>query len=306
MDGSLKALALCERLHRLWAFRGYQSTGRDVCAAALRHASAQPPTRERALALYTAGGLSTRLFDLDTAQGYHAEALAIRRELGDREGIGASLLGLGTVAICRRDYAEGIEFFEEALAVERELGDEFAEAVALGNLGWACKWVGDLEAALSYNEQGLAIRRRLGDQTGVANTLENLIGVARRRGDRAGARRYLRECLDVTRAMHLKHLVNAIISEAAKLAAAGDEQSLAARWLGACARLHAESGAALEPPAQDELDALLPAWRETVGGAAFDEAFAAGEALDAEEALDEIRAWFEPETVEPRGPSSPT
>src|SRR5207237_4588528 len=121
--------------------RGYLSEGREQLAGMLtlplpcpHQASAlqAPPSQSqaplqhlsRANALHGAGALAFYQGDYTASHSLHEEGLAIRRELGDKQGIAASLSNLGNVAAERGDYATAHSLHEEGLAIRRELGDK--------------------------------------------------------------------------------------------------------------------------------------------------------------------------------------
>ena len=73
--------------------------------------------------------------DLAAARALHEESLAIARELGNRNGVLASLGNLGIVSYELGDFAAARAQFEESLAISRELGDGHTTAMALHRLG---------------------------------------------------------------------------------------------------------------------------------------------------------------------------
>jgi hypothetical protein len=58
----------------------------------------------------------------------------IRREVGDRAYIAASLIRLGFIALGQGDLAAARSFFEEGLPIGRELGDQRRIAECLEGL----------------------------------------------------------------------------------------------------------------------------------------------------------------------------
>ena len=103
--GSEGGLRLCGALQRFWWTRGHLSEGREWCARVLGKAGAEERTSERAKALNVAGVLARRQGDYPAARALHEESLAIRRQLGDRRGMAASLNNLGNVAVKQGDLA---------------------------------------------------------------------------------------------------------------------------------------------------------------------------------------------------------
>ena len=193
-------LRLCGALQRFWSTRGHLVEGQEWCVRALERPGAEQPTLERAKVLTAAGSLANFQGDYALARAWHTESLTIRRQLGDRTGMAASLGNLGGVALDQSDYALAWALTEECLAISRELGHrEFIE-IALGNLASVARQRGDHSTARTLNEESMAIAREQGDRGGVAASLNNLGMIALDQGDLATARANFEESLGITRA----------------------------------------------------------------------------------------------------------
>jgi len=105
---------------------------------------------------------------------YYEEALAIRREIGDRRGEGSALTGLGLACCALGEARRAIGLFEQALAISREIGDRRGEGHGLGNLGSAYWSLGEVRRAMEYHGGALAIHREIGDRHGEGGDLGNL------------------------------------------------------------------------------------------------------------------------------------
>jgi predicted ATPase/DNA-binding SARP family transcriptional activator/Tfp pilus assembly protein PilF len=192
-------LLLTGALSRFWEVRGYLNLGRGYLSRALSRDECSAPTADRAKALQGAGSLANSQGDFASARVSLEESLTLRRELGDRRGIAASLFNLGLVAYAQGDYAAAKSLYEESLAIRRELGDKAGIAASLFNLGLVAYAQGDYAAAKSLYEESLAIRRELGDRRGIAVLLENLGLVVRSQGDYAAAKSLYEESLAIRR-----------------------------------------------------------------------------------------------------------
>ncbi len=192
-------LRMAGALSRFWYLRGHMSEGRQCTAEALATPGAEAPTLVRAKALYNAGYLASLQGDLEQARLALEESLLIRRELGDRQGIAASLNELGSMAYRRGDYPAARTHFEESLAVRRTLEDKRAIAIPLNNLGVLAVEQGDYARARELYEEGLVIFRDLGDNHSVASLLHNLGIVVAHDGDYATARALYEESLSLRR-----------------------------------------------------------------------------------------------------------
>ena len=303
--GSGRGLQLCGALQRFWVTRGHLSEGREWCARILGKAGGEERTPERAKALNAGGVLAYLQTDYPPARALYEESLAIRRQLGDRRGMAASLGNLGQVTSEQGDFTSARALHEESLAIWRELWDQSGIAVSLNNLGNVALDQGDYPAARSLHEESLAIRRGLGDQSGIAASLNNLGNVAHDQGEYAAARALYEQSLAIVRelgdrwriarsqsdlaivahdqgdyrvagALHQESLVIrrelgdrlgiAISLEGlAAVAAALGNLLRAGRLWGAAERLRTEVGSPLWPRGRPEYDRHVAAARAAVG-----------------------------------------
>ena len=118
-------LRLAGALWRFWQVRGHMGEGRkrltDVLGLGEAGGGSATWTAVRATALNAAGSLAGRQGDYGAARTLHEQSLAIRRELGDWQGIAFSLNNLGNIAMDEGDYASARSLHQESLAI-RELG----------------------------------------------------------------------------------------------------------------------------------------------------------------------------------------
>ena len=280
-------LRLCGALQRFWWTRGHLSEGRQWCTRVLGKAGAEGRTGERAYALNAAGTLAVYQGDYPAARALHEEGLAIRRELGDRSGIAASLGNLGNVAVNQSDYAAAKALHEESLAIRRELGDRFGIAVRLNNLGNVALAQGDYAAAMALHEEGLAIRRELGDRSGIATSLSNLGLVVLNQGDYPAARALLEESLAIRRELGDRSGIPYSLEGLAAVVASLRGSLRAAHIWGATERSRTELGVPLTPNERSRHDQFVAAARIASGDdAAFDNAWQEGRSLTLDQAID--------------------
>jgi predicted ATPase len=317
-------LRLAGALWRFWQTRGYLTEGRGWLEEAL--ASDQPaPSAARARALDGAGNLAETQGDYGQAIAFYEEALALRRGLGDKQGIAGSLNDLGNVAYWQGDYGRALALHEQSLALKRELGDRSDIAISLNNLGLAAYRQGDYDRAAALYEESLALKRALGNTRGIAVSLHNLGAVASSQADYARAAALHEESLALTRelgdsygiAILLNNLGNvagwqgdheraiALLREAllrsrdlgarelmaealeglAWVAAAGRQAQRAARFGGAAEALREALGVPLLPEQQADHDQAVQAMRAMLGEGDFAAAWAEGRALPLEAAI---------------------
>ena len=97
-----------------------------VRLAAEMHERLQGHLTDRELMLSSYGNLGLcyyRLGDYRRAGDHHQQALAIARDIGDRQGEGAVLGNLGLCYDSLGDYRRAIDHHQQALAIARDIGD---------------------------------------------------------------------------------------------------------------------------------------------------------------------------------------
>jgi len=82
-----------------------------------------------ALSLHPFGIIEQKKGNYEEAERLYNESLAIKKELGDREGIAKSLYNLGKIQQDRKNYEEAIQALSEAASVFEELKSPYFEDV---------------------------------------------------------------------------------------------------------------------------------------------------------------------------------
>ena len=226
-------LRLVGALWRFWMLQGYFTEGRGWLERVQERSSDAAPALQ-AKAFTGAGSMAWSQGNYQQAMRWHQQALALYREVGDKQGIAFALNNLGNQVQYQGDYKRARAFLEESLALYRELGDQWGIAIVLGNLGLGEAWQGDYERARVLFEENLALSRELQAKADIALALHNLGDVARYQGDHWGAMVYLEECLAVCEELGDKRLTAMTLNIL----------GLVARWQGNFARsaaLHTES-----------------------------------------------------------------
>jgi tetratricopeptide (TPR) repeat protein len=183
-------LRLAGALWRFWYVRGFASEGRrwleDLLAQQERtHGpfSASVPAKAYA----GAGVLASIQSDYGRATALLESSLRLRRELGDKRGIAASLSSLATVAYHQGNYEHAIPMYTESLSLYRELGDKEGISRTLNNLGALAEMQGSYQEAATLYQESLVLSIELGGQQDRANALFNLGSVLARLADHARA-----------------------------------------------------------------------------------------------------------------------
>jgi predicted ATPase len=199
-------ILLAGTLWRFWLMRSHLSEGREWLAGMLALTDGER-TAARAKALNGVATLAQNQSDYELARKLFEEGLMIYRELGDRNGIAASLTNLGWMAWRQSDYAAARALSEEGLALHRELGNSEGSIHALNNLGWVAHYSGDFELARSLFEECVSLWRKLGEKRSLAFSLTNLGRTTQKLGATERAAALLDEALTLIRQVGDRQLI---------------------------------------------------------------------------------------------------
>ncbi len=241
-------LQLAIALAPYWEVRGYLAEGRSWLE---RLAESEPATPEaRAAALNAAGVLANHQSDFAAARSMHAEALILRRSLGDLRKVAASLNGLASVGVSSGDYDAARPMFEEILHIGRQLDDPQITATCLVNLAAVTEhafeesvaWPYSLTDAREWLLEASTLLRSAGNVRGLAQTLENLGVVSAMEGHSDRARSYFRQCLDLYRQVGDKMGVAGTVRFLGQLSYREGDYDSAVQLLEECLALERELG----------------------------------------------------------------
>ncbi|MFX0066062.1 MAG: tetratricopeptide repeat protein [Candidatus Hermodarchaeota archaeon] len=112
--------------------------------------------------------------ELDKALEYHQQSLALRREVGKKEEIAASLNNIGIIYWQKGELNQALEHYQQCLVIFKELGNTQHIAASLTNIGTIYYHQGDLNQALKYYYESLELLKKLNDRQNIARTLNNI------------------------------------------------------------------------------------------------------------------------------------
>jgi tetratricopeptide (TPR) repeat protein len=227
------ALEIVGGIWMYWIIRGHHADADERCRAALALPGAVEPEievggviaaseiarvradwaraaelKERALALNDACYVDRRraalladlahiwihLGDLETAERFANEAVAIRRSVArdSPDGVGHALLALAEVREHQSRFDEAVAIYEESIELWGRSGLTGHVAFIRGRLlGRTFRRVGDVGAAYGTYRRALVEATRLNDTSTATVAIQGLAWVALERGDVAGAVRRL-------------------------------------------------------------------------------------------------------------------
>jgi predicted ATPase len=270
-------LRLSAAIWRFWESHNLIGEGRGWLESFLELVPGATATRAKALV--AAAAFAVYQGEFDAARPRAEEALSLYECLADKRGIAHAFNELGVIACYEGHYAEAKRFFEQSLAIKHELGSRWGIANTINNLGLIAGYQNDYKTAYALHAESLAIYRELGERNGVAVASGNLGHDAMRLGkwDEANARQA--ESLRLLDEFGDADGMAECFERLAMLANAQDEFRHAARWFGVANVLRGEAGTLPGLAHQREYETELTMTRAHLDAAAFEAAWAEGQAM---------------------------
>ncbi len=274
-------------LYVFWWIRGYHTEGRRWAEATLAHTS-DLSLVGRAKTLFVCGAMAMAQGEHSVAEACYTESCALFEAAGDVYGGAHPRLGLGLLAMSRRDAQRAEAYLRESAKAASEAGDNFWEALSLSALGMVSLGQGDYGEARTSLAEGLALSKRAGDRFSRYIALYNRSVLAQAQGDYDRATALFEEGLAFSQEVGDYANVAYCLEGLAAVAVARGEAYRGALLLGAAQRLRDGLGAAVYTyrPDLSLRERTMDAVRVRLGGPKFEEAWAQGEAMSFEQAID--------------------
>ena len=282
-------LRLAVALLWFWYTHDYQIEGRRYLERALSGKSTPTTTRLRARASNAAGVLALFQADYGASKVLIEEALAVYRELGDKEGIAAGLTNLGLLAVLgQQDDIPLPAALEELGELKPQLKNRNTLAYLLILEGLIALRRGDLELSLTLHEESLELFREIPDTQGIIMCLSALGLVALIRGDYEGAPPLLREGLRLGWETDYKVTIQYNLYGLACVAASQEQPVRAARLWGAVQGMQEAYGVHPTPETLSitDYEGRLSAARSQLDEEAWSGVWAEGKTMPLERAIE--------------------
>ena len=204
-------------------------------------------------------------------------------QLGDTWHAALAQQQLAWVAVCQGSDRQA-ELIEASLVSYREVGDSVGVAIELNDLAGVARWQGDYERAAVLYDQSTALFRELGLRPDLARALHGLGMVAYHQGQVERARALLSESFRLFREANHIDGIGWCFEGFAGIAAHEGQPLRAVRLLAADATIN-------DPihshglPAQAEWQRIAASARAQLDEAAWEAAWAEGQALTLEQAI---------------------
>jgi predicted ATPase/DNA-binding CsgD family transcriptional regulator len=276
----------------LWAFwniRNTQREGRRWLEPVLARREELPPPL-RARVVMAAGAMAYRQGDDEVVERYAQELMELSRQVGrDPHAEAYVRTGLGLVATARGDFEAATRHLEESVPLLHESGEEGMAAQAHVRLGMVLLLQGDHDQAEQRFEEGLALGRRIGDRVAICQALFNLAQLALSRADYDLAGRRFSEGIVPSKEMGDRVNIAFFLKGLAAVAGARGQDERSTRLFSAAEGVIEVLGVRSTyyyHPDNSLYERTVAAARSRLGEPAFEEARAAGRAMDFERAVE--------------------
>ena len=269
------------------AFQGNYAGGKACMTNSLKLFQELGDRQWSAWVLGRLGWLAREQGDAAPARLRLEETVALYRELGDEQGIGGQLVTLGEVAVLQEDTAWATSLLEEGLALVRKQGHPDSIGWALNHLGHVAQIRGEYEQATRLHEDSLPLFRQRGARyLGLAWAYQGLGETALAQGKTTRARTHLTKALVLFHDFGHGPSIAWCLAGLAGVAVLDEEPERAAQLWGAAEALRQSIGARHAPAARATRERLMAAAREQMGEGDFMAAWAQGQAMTSEQAIE--------------------
>lgn len=215
----------------------------------------------------------------------YRESLALYREVGDRSHTAYTLFYFGIAHWLEGDYDGAEPLFQESLTIAQELNDRKAIAFGLFGIGQVALGRNDYAVAQTYLAESLPDHIILGDQRSTSRVRYGLGDAAAGAGDYAAAYVHYRQCLTLGQALGDRYFMIWCLEGVARVTTAYGQSLRAVQLLAAGAALRDTLGISQQPCRRATYAHLQATLRAQLDDATFATAWAAGQALDLEQAV---------------------
>jgi non-specific serine/threonine protein kinase len=292
-EGRREGLRSATALFSFWRSIGYWSEGHECLEQGLLSRGDVAPSI-RAKALAHAALFAWRARKDERAIALAEEGLAVCKELGDKENGAVCLISLSNVASDRGDYEQAKRFAKECLSLSSGLENKYYNCCALIVLGGLARFQGNYDQAIALHERGLAMSRDRGYPVWSANALRHLGMDHLRRGAHGRAAEHFKQSLTLCKEVRNRWVPVECLYGLGGLACVAQQCERAARLFGAANQLRDALGYRSKPADQEFYDHHTATTRAGLQEAAFAAAWAEGQAMTLDQAIDYALASSEP------------
>ena len=221
---------------------------------------------------------------MDEAQAYLEESARLNGQVGNQaHGV---FIQLGEIAHSREDYQQAKIMYTKTLEQLELIGEKYVKSFALADLGILARDEGDFQLAESYIQQALMTAKEVGGWGDGGFRLALLGQIEFLQGNLEGAKHDFKESLSIAKESQWRYpkIAPMLIFSNSYV---NLQPRLAVRVLGALdAYWRSNLGEQADPLMKREFDSAIAQARQRLDESAFSAAWAEGEKMSLDEALD--------------------
>ncbi len=153
--------------------------------------------RELAFSLNNLGNVYFRLGELKLSEEYHKRSHSIKLKIGDSQDIASSLINLGNVYFQLGEYDRAEKNYLESFELLKQLENPQYTAIVLNNLGEINLQRGEIYQSEMYYLESLDLFEKLNNPKHIANLLNNLGEVYWQQGKHIDAEKSLQRSINL-------------------------------------------------------------------------------------------------------------
>jgi predicted ATPase/DNA-binding SARP family transcriptional activator len=235
--------------------------------------------------------------DLDEGLELAEQSAALHAELRSDWELGYSVMTLGYVRLYRSEYVLAAEALDDTIAIFRAGGQTPALASALRYRGLAAQMLGDHARATALCEQSLSLASGHGDRAGMSQALNYLATVTAAEGDVERARPLYLEALEIAHEIGELLDLRWALDGLGGIACSDGLLELAGGLLAQADAIGTLVSIVLPPPVSQAHDAYVQAVRAGLSARDFEAAWAAGELMTPDQAVEAASALADPDRL---------
>lgn len=229
--------------------------------------------------------------DFAQAQSFYEQSAQSFKELGDTAELSHlyQLLGDSTFYANQEEYGRAIAYYQRGLTLARALQHRYRIMTLINSLGELYRFRQAYEQALPYFEEGLRLAREEGTKS-IAALLANRGYIALHQNQPEVALAMFRESLAISEKSGIRRFFMYSLLTFAVASAGLRQYERSVRLLAFVEGIRSTLQHPLEPPDRAEYEQALALARTHLSPSTFDDAWATGQTMSAEQAMVEARA----------------
>ncbi|MBI5305692.1 MAG: tetratricopeptide repeat protein [Chloroflexi bacterium] len=240
-----------------------------------------------ASSLFSLGLVMRRLSDYATSRSALEGSAALYKEMRNMHMYAQVLNNLGMIDYFEKNLPQAKDYIERALSIHQEMGDKFGAATSRPALGDIARRQGNYTEASALLQKNLSVHRDMGQAHQLLVLDLYYLGMLElTRGNLGESNNYLKEGIVQARKGDLRYYLPSLMDALGYLATVVQLPERAARLFGAAELLREQLGTPMPPVYRDDCEKYLPRTRAQLDAAAFNAAWATGQAMTVEQAIE--------------------